>query len=142
MNSIPMLEIVQLPLARRLWRISKFFQIPINDDRIQNMDLFDIEFYEYSMIADDPKKLERLQNHYYDPEFEEWLEEFDEEQRQKQKQKAAQADEIEQPEQLDLPDEETIVYADESRTESNLAEEEYEEVTEQVEEISDWEVDE
>ena len=106
------------------------------------MDLFDIEFYEYSMIADDPKKLERLQNHYYDPEFEEWLEEFDEEQRQKQKQKAAQADEIEQPEQLDLPDEETIVYADESRTESNLAEEEYEEVTEQVEEISDWEVDE
>lgn len=106
------------------------------------MDLFDIDFYEYSMIADDPKKLERLQNHYYDPEFDEWMEEFEEEQRQKQAQKSVKADEIEQEEKLDLPDKETVTYSEESRIESNIGEEEYEEVIENTEEISDWEVDE
>ena len=43
---------------------------------MQELDIFDIEFYEYSMIAEDPKKLEQLQNHFYDPEFDEFMEEF------------------------------------------------------------------
>lgn len=50
---------------------------------MQDINIFDLQFYEYSQIADDPKKLEQLQNHYYDPEFEEWLEEFDQEQSEK-----------------------------------------------------------
>lgn len=75
-----MIDIVQTPLARRLWRISKFFQIPINDPRIQNMDVYDLEFYEYSMIADDPDKLAQLKNHFYDPDYEDWVEEFEMEQ--------------------------------------------------------------
>lgn len=128
-----MLEIVQTPLARRLWRISKFFQLPISDERIQNMDMFDIEFYEYSMIADDPKKLEQLQNHYYDPEFDEWLEEFEQEQEDKQKSKSLQDD---NSKQLDLPDEETIKWS-----KQQIPTEEYEEVLNdgQSSEISDWE---
>ena len=74
-----MLDIVQMPLAKRLWRISKHFKIPLNDIRMQELDIFDIEFYEYSMIAEDPKKLEQLQNHFYDPEFDEFMEEFEKE---------------------------------------------------------------
>lgn len=132
-----MLEIAQLPLARRLWRISKFFKLPLNDERIQNMDLFDIEFYEYSMIADDPKKLEQLQNHYYDPEFEEWLEEF--EQEQEDKQKSSQDDKFDDFSQLDLPDKETIRWSNKNRTEQQLATEEYEETLDHSLEISDWE---
>lgn len=132
-----MLEIVQMPLARRLWRISKFFQLPLSDERIQSMDLFDIEFYEYSMIADDPKKLEQLQNHYYDPEFEEWLEEF--EQEQEEKQKSSQDDKFGDSKQLDLPDRETIRWSEKNRTEQQLLTEEYDEVSDQSLEISDWE---
>ena len=75
-----MLEIVQMPLARRLWGISKFFRLPLNDERIQSMSEYDLEFYELSQIADDPKKLQQLKEHYYDPEFDEWLEEFEEQQ--------------------------------------------------------------
>ena len=78
-----MLELVQTPLARRMWRISRFFQIPLNDPRMQDMTPYDLEFYEYSMIADDPKKLEQLQNHFYDPDFDEWVEEFEREQLEK-----------------------------------------------------------
>ena len=78
-----MLEIVQLPLARRMWRLSKFFHLPLNDPRMQEITPYDLSFYEYSMIADDPDKLEQLQNHYYDPEFDDWLEEFDREQEEK-----------------------------------------------------------
>ena len=38
---------------------------------------FDLEFYELSMIADDPKKLEQLQNRFFDNDFDDYLEEFD-----------------------------------------------------------------
>lgn len=50
---------------------------------MQEITPYDLSFYEYSMIADDPDKLEQLQNHYYDPEFDDWLEEFDREQEEK-----------------------------------------------------------
>lgn len=90
-----MLEVVQSPLARRLWRLSKFFQIPLNDERMQNIDMYDLEFYELSMIADDPKKLEQLQNHYFDPDFDDWVEEFEMEQAEKAEQKQEQ---LSQPE--------------------------------------------
>lgn len=85
------------------------------------MDMFDIEFYEYSMIADDPKKLEQLQNHYYDDEFDEWLEEFDREQEEKAaKQRQETPAEDAQNEQVSLPDEDTIRYAEEQRRKSKF----------------------
>lgn len=101
------------------------------------MDLFDIEFYEYSMIADDPKKLEQLQNHYYDPEFEEWMEEF--EQEQEEKQKSSQDDKFGGSKQLDLPDKETIKWSEKNHNKQEILTEEYEEVSDQSSEISDWE---
>lgn len=75
-----MLELVQTPLARRMWRISKFFRIPLSDPRIQALTPYDLEFYELSMIADDPEKLSQLDNHFYDPDFDEWVDEFEAEQ--------------------------------------------------------------
>ena len=35
------------------------------------------------MICDDPEALARLQNHYFDPDYEEWERQFDEEQQEK-----------------------------------------------------------
>ena len=121
-----MLDIVQMPLARRIWRLSKFFQIPLNDERIQDINIFDLEFYELSMIADDPKKLEELQNHFYDPDFDEWLEDFEREQE-------------ENSESLDMPDNETIEWSEKNRS-SQQFEHEYEdyEISESTE-INDWE---
>ena len=132
-----MLDIVQMPLARRLWRISKFFQIPINDPRIQNLDTWDLDFYEYSMIADDPKKLEKLENHFSDPDFDDWVEEFELEQQLKQ-----QSDDFSD---VEMPDEETIRYAAEnqnSEQESTLEHDEEFEESVSAEELSDWEVEE
>lgn len=137
-----MLEVVQTPLARRMWKISKFFQIPLNDERMQDLNPFDLEFYELSMIADDPKKLEQLQNHYYDPDFDDWLDEFDAEQEEKERQSQQDA-KLGNSEHLDMPDEETIEWADKNRSsqqesDSELYEEEYEESL-PADEISDWE---
>lgn len=134
-----MLDIVQMPLARRMWRISKFFQLPINDERIQDMNIYDITFYELSMIADDPKKLEQLQNHFYDEDFDAWLEEFEEEQALK----AESASQKGTSENLDMPDKETIVYAENNRLEgkSQAQEPEFDtdyEISESSE-IADWE---
>ena len=129
-----MLDIVQMPLARRLWRISKFFQIPINDPRIQNLDTWDLDFYEYSMIADDPKKLEKLENHFSDPDFDDWVEEFELGQQLKQ-----QSDDFSD---VEMPDEETIRYAAEnqnSEQESTLEHDEEFEESVSAEELSDWE---
>lgn len=129
-----MLDIVQMPLARRLWRISKFFQIPINDPRIQSLDTWDLDFYEYSMIVDDPKKLEKLENHFSDPDFDDWVEEFELEQQLKQ-----QSDDFSD---VEMPDEETIRYAAEnqnSEQKSTLEHDEEFEESVSAEELSDWE---
>lgn len=95
--------------------------------------MFDLEFYELSDIADDPKKLEQLQNHFYDPEFDEWLEDFDKE--QEEKQNSSQ----EETQQLDMPDKETIEWSEQNRESQKLPTEEYEETIGKPQEISDWE---
>lgn len=123
-----------------MWRISKFFQIPLNDQRMQDLNSFDLEFYELSMIADDPKKLEQLQNHYYDPDFDDWLEEFEAEQEELQSKQDKKSGESEQ---LDMPDEETIEWVDKTRSsqqknDSDIYEEDYD-VSVPTDEISDWE---
>lgn len=87
------------------------------------------------MIADDPKKLEQLQNHYYDPDFEEWLEEFDQEQEQKQKQNSSQ----DESQPLDMPDEDTVKWSNQNRESQQIPTEEYEETLGESQEISDWE---
>lgn len=125
-----------MPLARRLWRISKLFRLPLNDPRIQEMTPYDLEFYELSAIADDPKKLEQLQNRYYDPEFDEWLEEFDIEQ---SLEGDAQFDNLNG---LDMPDEEDIRWANSKQNSDNLDilnDEEYDMPAEISEDMSDWE---
>ena len=103
------------------------------------MNIYDIRFYELSMIADDPKKLEQLQNHFYDEDFDAWLEEFEEEQALK----AESASQNSPLEKVDMPDEETIVYAENNRAEGKIQAQEPEfdndyEVSESSE-IADWE---
>lgn len=84
---------------------------------MQELDIFDIEFYEYSIIAEDPKKLEQLQNHFYDPDFDEWMEEFEKETENASKQSNSQ---------------------DEVTSQSNVDLDDYE-ISEKTTEISDWE---
>lgn len=103
MSRIPMLKVAKIPLARRLWRICKELHVPIHDPRISGMDIFDLEFYEFSILCDNPKQLEAYENRYYDPEFDEWLEEFDKEQANAKKST-----------NLDKPDDETIAYSNNS----------------------------
>lgn len=124
-----------------MWRISKFFQLPLNDPVMQDINPFDLDFYELSMIADDPKKLEQLQNHFYDDEFDDWLEEFDRE--QEEKQKSSQDENLGDFSNLDKPDEETIEWANKNRSstqesDSEVYEDDYE-ISLPSEEISDWE---
>lgn len=116
-----MLEIAQMPQARRLWRICKLFNLPLNDPRIQEMDFYDLSFYEYSIIADDPKKLESLQNHYYDDDYSDWEKEFDESQDKQQAEKQ---------------NEKTLKQA-EKRALQNLRHEDFE-ISQPIGEIDDW----
>ena len=67
-----MLDVVKTPLARRLWRICKQFNLLPSDPRIKSLNEFDMEFIEYSIIADDPNKLKQLSETFYDPEFEDY----------------------------------------------------------------------
>lgn len=104
-----------MPLARRLWQISKIYHTPINDERIQDLNIYDIEFIELSLIADDPEKLRKLEESFYDDEYDEWVKEFEEEQQAKSKNRGTQ----------DLPDQATIEFANKLR---------------ENEKIEDWEV--
>ena len=139
MSKVPMLEIAKLPLARRLWRICKEFKIPINDPIIRDMDLYDLEFYEYSIICDNPELLKKLENHYVDPDFDKWLEDFDKEQEtlQRKQNKENQG----QNHVLDFPDKETIAWKNTPKPKTketpNLNMEEYE-INATDNEINDW----
>jgi hypothetical protein len=53
------------------------FQIPINDERIQSLTREQIDFMLYADIADDPEKLSKLENYFYDPEFDEEFDKVD-----------------------------------------------------------------
>lgn len=87
---------------------------------MQSLDTYDLDFYELSDIADDPKKLEQLQNHFYDPDFDEWMEEFDKEQFEKQ----AKKKESSEPEPPDL---DTIKYSQNNSSNNQVTELEIEE---------------
>lgn len=115
-----MLEIVQLPIARRLWKISKLLHLPVSHPAMQSLDTYDLDFYELSDIADDPKKLEQLQNRFFDPDFDEWLEEFDKEQSEKQ----VKEKESTEPEPPDL---DTIKYSQNNSSNNQVTELETEE---------------
>lgn len=55
----------------------KMFQLPINDKRIQSLTQEQIDFMLYSSIADDPEKLNKLENTFYDPDFDDEFEKLD-----------------------------------------------------------------
>ena len=63
---------------RKLWAAMKLFQVPINHPYIQNLTPFDLNFIEYSGLWDNPKLREKLQNTFYDEEFEDWADETEE----------------------------------------------------------------
>lgn len=53
----------------------KLFQVPISHPYIQNLTSFDLDFIEYSTLWDNPKVREKLQNTFYDEDFDEWADE-------------------------------------------------------------------
>ena len=111
---------------------------------MQDLTPYDLEFYELSMIADDPEKLSKLQNTFYDEDFDDFLEEFDREQEENYKLQSKQDEKSEQSNELDMPDEETIEWADKNRfsQQEDTPEPEFEddyEISLPADEISDWE---
>ena len=54
---------------RKLWRVMKQFRIPINDERAQTITEEQIDFMLWSDILDDPEKVRKLDNYFYDPEY-------------------------------------------------------------------------
>ena len=79
----------------------KELRLPPSDSFIQQLDPFDLEFIEWSIICDNPKLLEQIQNRYYDPEFDSWMEEFDKE----------QAKQTPPPHPVEMPDAETVKWS-------------------------------
>lgn len=127
-----------MPLARRLWRVCKELRLPLSSPFIQEMDLFDLEFYEYSIICDDPELLKKLENTYVDPEFDKWVEEFDKEQEELQKKKQKQNSENYTPE---LPDQETISWSNTPKPQRHLPpmlERETYEISPNIDDVNDW----
>lgn len=137
---------------RKIWTAMKLFQVPINHPYIQNLTSFDLSFIEWSTALDDPKFRAKMENTFYDEDFDEfwddpnsdlWDEDFNE-----------YSDEIVQPEQPDSAqfgeeptNDETSINEDINTAEkSNYDFTEYEdddftEIPEgDSEEIQDWEV--
>lgn len=127
-----------MPLARRLWRVCKELRLPLSDPAIQELDPYDLEFYEYSIICDDPELLKKLENTYVDPDFDKWVEEFDKEQEELQKKQKKEYT-------PDLPDPETISWSNSPKPQKlpppELAMEEYE-MSPSAGDIDDWEKEE
>lgn len=94
----------------------KTLHIPHNDPRIQQLDPFDLSFIEWSIICDDPKLLEQIKNRYNDPDFDNWVEEFDKEQQNK---KSVSPD-------VEMPDTETVEWSAKKTSTPHLPTEEYE----------------
>lgn len=109
-------------------------RLPPNDPFIQQLDPFDLEFIEWSIVCDDPKLLEQIKNRYYDPEFDEWEKEFDKEQEELEKQqRIAQKQQNSDHKQstsspVELPDAETVEWSNRkpSTHQTPLPTEEYE----------------
>lgn len=99
---------------------------------IQEMDPYELEFYEYSIICDDPELLKKLENTYVDPDFDDYLNEFDKEQEQLQNQ-------ANYPE---MPDPETISWSKSPKPQKQippvLGTEQYE-IAPDTADIDDWE---
>ncbi len=56
----------------------KLFRVPISHPYIQNLTSFDLDFIEVSTLWDNPKIREKLQNTFYDEDFDEWADETEE----------------------------------------------------------------
>lgn len=77
-----MLQVVKSPLARRLWRTAKALHISLAE--AARLTPEELDFCDFSMLADDPKRLEEYENTYYDPDYDEFERAFDEEMRAQQ----------------------------------------------------------
>lgn len=114
----------------------KELQLPISSPLVQEMTSFELEFYEFSMLCDDPKALQRYENTYYDPEYDAWEKEFDKEQ-------AEQAQQAQSS--VELPDPDTVEWSgktQQSSTPSVLDTEEYETYDAEGINEDDWEKEE
>jgi hypothetical protein len=57
----------------------KLFQVPINHPYIQNLTSFDLNFIEWASAMDNPEFMQKMQNTFYDEEFDDFWENYDEE---------------------------------------------------------------
>lgn len=55
----------------------KTFNLPINDERVQSVTEEQLELMEWCSIVADPEKLKKLENYFYDPDYDKELEDTD-----------------------------------------------------------------
>lgn len=55
------------------------FKLPINDSRVQSLTSEQIDFMMWSELLDNPEKLKKVENYYYDPEFDDYINEVENE---------------------------------------------------------------
>ena len=60
---------------RKLWKAIKLFHVPMTHPYIQGLTEHDLSFIAWSEALDDPEFVKKLENTYYDDEFEEWANE-------------------------------------------------------------------
>lgn len=72
-----MLKIAKSALGRRLWRLAKTLGIPLSEAAKCTPE--ELDFYDFSMLAENPKQLEKYENSFFDPEYEAFEKSFDEE---------------------------------------------------------------
>lgn len=48
------------------------FKLPVNDSRVQSLTSEQIDFMMWSELLDNPEKLKKVENYYYDPEFDDY----------------------------------------------------------------------
>ena len=67
-----MRETAELPQMRKLWRVMKLCNLPINDPRVTSMTEEQVDLMLWSSLLDNPEALKNLNQQFYDPEFEDY----------------------------------------------------------------------
>ena len=62
----------------RLWKASRMFNVPLYDDKIKDLNVFDLNLMQYLTVFENPKALEDYKKRFIDTEFEDYVKETEE----------------------------------------------------------------
>ncbi len=61
-----------------LWKASRMFNVPLYDDKIKDLNVFDLKIMDYLTVFENPKALEDYKKRFIDTEFEDYVKETEE----------------------------------------------------------------